>query len=247
MQAKKVLPVLVEIFAAIAIRPSRETHPDVLSLFSSAGGWLDETAPARPTGAGLGLARSQAVALALRAETPCVMYCDGDRALHWGQFYPRELAEVVCRLNEADFTILGRTARAFNTHPQVQRDTEAIINRVFKLVSGWDWDVGAGARGLSRRAAEAILAGCRDENLSNDVSWPLFLRAQGGFSISQILADGLEFETPDRFDAEVAAAGGREAWVEQFDADPARWLARLELARGHLQAMMTFIGSQRPM
>jgi hypothetical protein len=241
VQAQRAIPRLVEIFNGIAIRPSAITNPGILTLFSAVDARLDLSSPLIAVGAGLGLARSQAVALALKSQASHVMYCDCDRVLHWAEYYPDELAGVAERLIENDFTVLGRTKQAFATHPQVQRDTEAIINKVFHLVSGWDWDVGAGARGLSRRAVETILAGCQDENLSNDVSWPLFLRAQGGFSFCHIHTEGLEFETTDRYKTEVEVAGDREAWIEQFDADPQRWLERLDLARGHVQAMMDFI------
>jgi hypothetical protein len=239
-QARRVLPVLAEVFSAIALRPSATTNPGVLSLFAAGGAHIDFSTPPAKDGAKLGLARRAAVALALKCDAPFVLYCDCDRALHWAEHHPQELAQTAGRLTEHDFTVLGRTPRAFDTHPRVQRDTEAIINHVFGLVSGWEWDVSTGARGLARCAAEAILAGCFDENLSTDVSWPLFLRSAGGFSLGYLQTEGLEFETPDRYGREVALAGGREAWLEQFDADPQRWLERLELARGHLQAMMPY-------
>ena len=89
------------------------------------------------------------------------------------EFYPEELRRVAQQITQFDFTILGRTPRAFATHPRIQRDTEAIINHVFERVSDRAWDTGAGARGLSRRAAETIVTGCLDDAISNDVTWPL--------------------------------------------------------------------------
>jgi hypothetical protein len=68
------------------------------------------------------------------------------------------LAQVARRVTEYDFTVLGRTPRAFDSHPRIQRDTESIVNHVFGLVSGQTWDVTAAARGLSRRAAEVRAA-----------------------------------------------------------------------------------------
>ena len=41
--------------------------------------------------------------------------------------------------------------------------------------------------------------------------------------------EGLEFETADRYADQVAAAGGLDAWIAQLDADPQRWVERLEL------------------
>jgi hypothetical protein len=129
----------------------------------------------------LGWFRRAAVQLALQGPCPFILYCDFDRVLHWMEFHPQELNEVAQQIGAHDFTILGRTPRAFATHPRLQRDTEAIINHVFERVSGWAWDTGAGARGLSRRAAEAIVMGCLDDQISNDVTWPLCLHQHGGF------------------------------------------------------------------
>ena len=236
-QADRVLPVLTGIFHTICIHASPSTHPQSLERFRKAGAVIDYQPAPGPDEQKLGLARRDAVTMAA-ASSPFVLYCDADRVLHWAERYPQELAQVAAQICKQDFTVLGRTERAFQTHPAVQRETEAIINRVFQLVSSCAWDVGAAARGLSRRAAEAIRAGCKDENLSTDVSWPLYLRSLGGFSLSYLATEGLEFETPDRYAAEVQAAGGLEAWLAAFDSDPQRWLERLELAGGHLRAML---------
>jgi hypothetical protein len=78
------------------------------------------------------------------------------------------------------------------------------------------------------------------------VSWPLFLRRCGGFSLGYLQAEGLEFETADRHGEEVARAGGREKWVDQLDADPQRWLHRLEVARLEIAALVAYAEPGRP-
>jgi hypothetical protein len=88
----------------------------------------------------------------------------------WYAPYPQELAQVSQQLPHHDLTVLGRTERAFASHPRAQRDTEAIVNHVFSLVTGYAWDVTAAARGLSRPAIEALVAGCFDDEFSTDVS-----------------------------------------------------------------------------
>ena len=168
------------------------------------------------------------------------MYSDCDRVLHWAEWFPEELDRVAERLAEHDFIVLGRTRRAFESHPRVQRDTEIIVNRVFEQVSGHAWDVTAAARGLALRAAQAIIEGCPDEELSTDVSWPLFLERAGGFSLGYIAAEGLEFETPDRYSREEAQAGGRAEWLAQLDADPRRWAHRLKLAQIEVEGILPY-------
>ena len=100
--------------------------------------------------------------------------------------------------------------------------------------------MGAGARGLSRRAAQAILAGCPDLELSVDVSWPMFLRQAGGFNLGYLECEGLEFETADRFGPEIAAAGGYAQWLKPLEDDPRQWLWRLEVARLEIEALLPY-------
>jgi hypothetical protein len=241
-QIRRVLPTLVEVFEGLAIRASHTANARALSLFTDAGALAKRALTERLNEAPkLGAARREAVALALELDTPFVLYCDGDRVLHWAERYPRELARVVARLHENDLTVLGRTERALHSHPRAQRDTEAIVNHVFQVISGYDWDVMAAARGLSRPASEAILDRCFDEEISTDVSWPLCLRSLGGFSLGYVATEGLEFETPARYREEIMAVGGYDAWLARRDADPKRWLHRLDFARTHLKAMIPFV------
>jgi len=249
-QTRRALPQLLRIFPLIFIRASTATHPEISVVLQAAGVVVDGRPTPNGDGNALGLARAQAVKLAVEQAASHIFYCDYDRILHWVEHYPAELERTSRAVQEYDFCVLGRTERAWGTHPRVQRDTEAIINHAFRLVSGLDWDVGDGARGLSLRAARAILAGSHEENLSTDVSWPLFLRRhsaqefENGYTQNCILTEGLEFETADRFAKEVRAAGGLEAWLEQFDADPRRWSERLELAAGHVRAMLAYAGGR---
>ena len=241
-QTARILPRLQQAFADIAVFANAATAPRSIDYLHQRS--VRVMAEATQVGLNhLGWFRRSAVQLALRGPCPFILYCDFDRVLHWMEFHPRELNNVAQSLTQYDFTVLGRTVRAFASHPRLQRDTEAIINHVFERVSGWPWDTGAGARGLSRRAAEAIVTDCLDDQISNDVTWPLSLRQRGGFTLGYIETEGLEFETPDRFPAEVARAGGVEKWSEQLDDDPQHWATRLELARIEVAALIPFARS----
>jgi hypothetical protein len=240
-QTARALPVLREIFAGIAAQATHAASERTLRLLHDAGAHVRQDTAERFAGyMKLGQPRRDAVALALQSDGPFIMLCDFDRVIHWAEFYPDELATVVARLPARDFTVLGRTGRAFASHPRVQRDTESIINHVFAMTSGKPWDITAAARGLSRRAAEAILSGCPDESIGTDASWPLFVQRVGGFSMSYIATEGLEFETADRFGDEVAAAGGVAQWIARMDADPRNWAQRLEMARLSVAAMLPY-------
>jgi len=240
-QIKRVLPVLTDLFGGLALRASHSAHPPSLALFAEAGAAIARGTPERAVERfKLGQARREAVALALQFDCPFILYCDGDRVLHWAERYPKELEQVVTGMADYDFTVLGRTPRAFDSHPRIQRDTEAIVNRAFATVSGHAWDVTAATRGLARRAAMAILAGCPDEEVSTDVSWPLFLERAGSFSLGYIATEGMEFETPDRYGEEIAQAGGLAPWLARLDADPRNWAHRLDMARVEVEAMTPY-------
>lgn len=240
-QIRRALPALRAIFAHVLLRATYDTQAAALDLLRVGGAQVYHETSAEFSGlARLGGSRRGAIELGLATGAEFILYCDFDRALHWAEYHPAELAQVAEQLMQHDLTVLGRTARAFADHPRIQRDTETIINGVFARCSGREWDITAAARGLSRRAAAAILAGCPDQTIGTDMSWPLFLLRQGDFTAGYYETEGLEFETADRFGAEIAAAGGRERWMQQLDASPAQWAFRLDLARIEVEAAVPY-------
>lgn len=239
-QLVRYLPVLKNLFQGIAVNADAGTHPPTLELLAANGALIEERPPVSSDDLPLGASRRAVINLALQFETPFVMYCDGDRILHWAEFYPDELAAVVSRISECDFTVLGRTPRAFQTHPRIQTDTESIINQVYTRISRREWDITAAARGLSRWAVEAIVNGCLEDSIGVDAAWPLFIQQSTALSMGYIETEGLEFETADRYADEIAAAGGYENWMTRLDSDPQRWAQRLNLARIEVAAMVPF-------
>jgi hypothetical protein len=243
-QIAEVLPIISHAFTGIAVIASSVAPARSLQLLATAGALIGRDDPDQPAGAaGLGQARRAAVALALQCNTPYILFFDFDSILHWAQHYPDELAETVGLLPAHDMTLIGRTRRALDSHPQSQRDTEILANQAFARLTGYDWDVMRSGRGLSRRAAEAIVTECHENSICTDVVWPLFLLQKGEFSFKGISVEGTQFETGDRYTPEMQAAGGYEQWLQQLDADPRRWAHRLELARRHVAAMIPFAGA----
>jgi hypothetical protein len=240
-QIRCALPLIAEVFQAVAIQATHTTGARSLELLTAAGALVRRESAEHFAGhLLLGRPRRAALVLALQSDAPLLVLCDFDRLIHWAARHPTELAQVVAQIAAYDFTVLGRTERAFNSHPRIQRDTETIINSLYATVSGFSWDVTAAARSLSRQAAAAILDGCPDETLGTDVSWPLFLQRAGGFSLGYIAAEGLEFETADRYGDEVAAVGGIASWLARLDADPRQWAQRLDMARVEVEAMLPY-------
>ncbi|MBC8077705.1 MAG: hypothetical protein H7Y32_16635 [Chloroflexales bacterium] len=230
-QMQRVLLRLAAQYDGIAVRATPQSAPGGLALLHASGAAVALELPGAREGLmSVGQARREVVKQALEMSAELIHLCDFDRALHWAEFYPDELAGVIAQLGSHDFTVLGRTQRAFETHPQVQRDTERIINALFAAAYGQPWDVTAASRGLTRAAAEWLTQHSDDDTIGNDCSWPLLLR-RTPMRAGHLATEGLEFETADRFADAIAAAGGRAQWIAQIDADPRAWAMRLELAR----------------
>lgn len=227
----------------------RDVHialpPDAAPSLAAAVGELpgvhalvtDDWATGRPT----------AIRAALATDASHVHYCDLDRALHWVETRPDELRATVTAVQRADCLILGRTDWAWATHPAAMRDTEALFNRVFSAALGIEADVGAGSRGLSRRAAEFVLAHGPATHWV-DAAWPVLLH-RAGYSVEALAVDGLAWETPDRDRATVADEAPRRALAAAWDADPAQWAFRVqvvarEILAAGLEAMREEIGDQ---
>jgi hypothetical protein len=179
--------------------------------------------------------------------------CDFDRWLHWARFWPHELAALPARVARLGsrrippwYVCLGRTARAFATHPAAQRLPETATNRALAAAAGRPLDAAAGAAWLTPEAAEIILAGSREPTAATDLEWPaLILRADPG-RLRGLRCEGLEWETPDFHAAEIATAGGLEAWTRATFDTPTMWAARLRLAAASGAALERVLNQNVP-
>lgn len=241
-QLKRVLPALQSRLSATAVFLTPQSVRPVADLLGEAGVAVHVGAPDLPVGhMHLGIWRRSALGLAVESfpQADGFLFCDLDRAMHWAEHYPGELDLALGQIDDYDCLVLGRTARAFASHPAAQRETEALANRIFALVSGLDWDVMAAARGLSRRAAELIWAESHDDSVGSDCSWPL-LCLSSRMRVGYLATEGMEFETLDRYESELESLGGARAWIDRFDADPRQWLSRLDLARAEAAAAIAY-------
>lgn len=228
------LPGVAALYAGIAVVATVETPEHVLAPLREAGA----TVLQRPSDyREIGWRRLEAV----RAATicaPAVLLCDFDRLLHWWHNWHAELLATLPRIATHDLLILGRTPRAWATHPANQIETEGLANRAVSHFYGADVDICSGSRGLSRRAVDYLAAHGREHSVGTDAEWPLLLRAAPGFRCEQLLTEGLEFETGDRYPEEVARAGGLAGWNATLDRDADRWTFRMRIAGDIVQAAL---------
>jgi hypothetical protein len=224
------LPTLLTCYPKVMAICSQETHPTILGLLRNhqVAVHVDNSPSAGIER--IGQVRRAAVQLGLRARTPYLQLCDFDRALHWAGYHPQELRAVIAEIPNYDLLVLGRTPRAWATHPPYQVETESLFNRIFALVTGLPWDLGAGSRGLSQRAARTLLEISDDKTVGVDAEWPLLLLKEDAYRVGHRACEGLEFETADRFGPEIEAAGGYDTWLAHVSADPQQWAFRIRLA-----------------
>lgn len=178
----------------------------------------------------IGTSRRNAVKLALETAGVWFHYCDADRILHWQMHYPEELDDLVENvIKRADYSAIGRNPRAYATHPLVQREAEYVCNRVFALLYGKEsgvLDVCAGSCGFSRRAGELIAARSIEPTNATDAEWPMLVNNCPDYSLQFIETDGLEFETPTFYGAD----------VQQKAHNVDNWAARVRLAIDSFEA-----------
>lgn len=168
--------------------------------------------------------------------------CDLDRWLHWSMSHHDELTGLPERLRrdhaDAWYICLGRTARAMRTHPVTQAFPETMTNRALSNVAGRALDATAGAAWIRQPAARLIVEGSSELSKATDLEWPgLVLRADAN-RLAGLLLEGLEFETPDGYPAEIAASGSLEAWISATYDPPRMVRERLQLAADSVAALI---------
>ncbi|HLD11566.1 MAG TPA: hypothetical protein VJB91_01535 [Patescibacteria group bacterium] len=169
------------------------------------------------------------------AERQEVYHCsDLDRMLHWVSEYPSELKDVL-KWVQGDFLILGRTDRAFQTHPFSWQLTESAINTVASQLLRKNVDITAGACLLSEKAKTFLLRSSKERGFGVCGEWPLLLQ-DAGMKISYRSVEGYEWEDPDRFQDEIKSQGYEE-WLSSRYQTEEEWMKRIDLLKEQVEGM----------
>jgi hypothetical protein len=167
---------------------------------------------------------------ALETEADYIHYADFDRLLRWVETRPDEWRQTVQVVVLSDCLVIGRTERAWDTHPRALRETEAVSNSVFSNLLGLPLDLSAGSKGFSQAAAQVLMANTRpDRPMGADSEWIVLLH-RTGFAVDAIQVDGLDWESADRYQITAANAQAQRDAAEQYDQDPQHWSMRVAVA-----------------
>lgn len=145
-----------------------------------------------------------------------IFYVDFDRLLHWINTYPDELLDVMKRSLNYDLLHIGRSERAFETHPETQKDTESIINHIGSKVLGLskDIDLISVSYIFTRELAKILFNYTYNTSVGFYCTWPVILWTHAK-NPNYIKVEGQEWETPDRYPDEVDKQG-YDQWLNNF-------------------------------
>lgn len=119
------------------------------------------------------------------------MYCDFDRIITWFKHYPIEIEKIANKNITVDYTIVGRTKKAFESHPVTWQQTENITNTVASDYFKMDQiDITAGSAIITYRTGELISQYSKHSH--TDCEWPLIVKNNGGL-LAEIKTDGLMY------------------------------------------------------
>ena len=169
-----------------------------------------------------------------------LMYCDFDRALHWVRTYPLELSRIAGILTDYDFLMLGRTQRAFKTHPETQTKTESIANQLGSKILGFKQprDIMSATWGLSDPVGEFLLKTPYRNKYGFYCEWPI-VAWHSAKKHEYIEVEGLEWETPDRY-KEAVKERGYEVWLRDLQS-PREWKRRNEVLSECVSSVLKYI------
>lgn len=183
---KEVSPILNDIYTDKFITISEETDKDLIRELDK-NGFNVKIIPKK----GAAHARREVLKFGLTGCNQYFHYCDFDRLLTWGDKYAKELKKIVFEIANYDYLILGRTERAFNTHPIEWVETEKITNKIFSLELGQEADITAGSCGFSRSSAELVEKYSKDK--MTDAEWPMIVHRIGKLKVGYKAVEGLEY------------------------------------------------------
>jgi hypothetical protein len=216
----RLLPRLQRLYGTVAVATSPPTSARVREMLAAHG--ADAGSPPSNT---RGPLYRLSLRNALAGGADRVHYLDFDRALHWVDRRPGELAALVRRAQRSKALLIGRTPRAHASHH------EALV--VTELEAAERFNARLGLRGrvdflvpsfvLRRAAAFRLLARSRARNSTMYGEWVGLLVGLGE-PLGYVECDGLDFETPDRHRAEIRRVG-LAAWRRALST-PAEWAMR---------------------
>lgn len=201
---------LETIYSELFITVSEESSPDLIKVLVDSK-FNVKIIPKK----GAAHARREVVKFGLDRQSAFYQYCDFDRILTWTKNYLDELREIVLDIPNHHYLILGRTNRAYLTHPNEWVETEKITNKIFSLEFGQEVDITAGSCSFSKESAKYINMHSKEK--MTDAEWPMIIHRIAKSKVDYKAVEGLEYHE------EINSISNKISEAE-------KWLGRLRLS-----------------
>ncbi len=221
---RRCMPSLRRLYGAVAVTTSPPTDERINAVLAELGAYA---------GTPRGNARGPLYRLALRGASASgadrIHYLDFDRALHWAETRPQELAAMLRTADRHRVLLVGRTIAAHRSHHRPLFETECGANATFATRLGVRGRVDflVPSFVLTRALALAFLRRSRTRNAELYGEWPALLVTLGVVP-AYVECAGLDWETPDRHRPAVRRIG-LSAWRRTLDT-AAEWHDRRMMA-----------------
>jgi len=223
-------------FGHIHIRATKDTHPDSLKALDSANITYSIEKNSGKYIA-MGKTYKEALNMGIKMKTRNIHVCDFDRILHWVKNYSSELKDIIEFLpSNQGITWLGRTSRAFNTHPKTQKETEEIVNILASEVANQKVDIMSGSFALDLASAKLLLKKSKRNDYSFFAEF-IKLAKENNIQINSLMTEGLEWETPDQYEDKIQKEGYSD-WLDEFMSLP-EWKRRIELMEKNTEVLLS--------
>jgi hypothetical protein len=176
----------------------------------------------------------------LEKENEKVFYVDFDRLVHWILEYPEELENILRKNQEFDYLHIGRSERAFESHPETQKNTEKIINNIGSETLGFEnpKDLISVCFIFNKTLCHRILSLENKTSTGFYGTWPLIFWNEA-LTKTYIEVEGLEWETPDRFISEIKEIGYSN-WLKNFQSS-SEWRKRVRFINDFITELKDLI------
>jgi len=170
-------------------------------------------------------------------ENEKIFYIDFDRLIHWINTYPDELTKTLKENSDVDYLHIGRTQRAFNTHPITQKETEIMVNELGSKILGFSEtrDIISVCFLFTKDLGEKILKIKTSTKTGFYGIWPIIFWSSTNLK-RYVSCEGLEWETADMYKREIDNVGYNQ-WLEDFQT-PHEWKKRVQLLHEVLIELM---------
>ena len=172
-----------------------------------------------------------------------IFYIDFDRLIHWINSYPDEFYNLFKSNSDVDYLHIGRTSRAFKTHPATQKETEKIINDLSSKTLGFKEtiDIISVCYLFTRELGERIIEFKDTTTTGFYCVWPIIFWKLA-LKTRYIEVEGLEWESPDRFQPEISKVGYNE-WLREFQS-PEEWKKRVQFVQDAIDELTLVVDFQ---